>query len=259
MEAGDTERPVPQYPIESVDRTLRLLSLLAERSELKLSEVRAHLGIGQSTAHRLLAMLVYRGFAVQDPASRTYRIGPAMIEIGRTADDGVDLVREVRPVLAWLSQESGETVHLGVLDRSQVHYLDVIESSLILRVTGRVGQTRPAHATSIGKAMLAVSDDDEVRSLYRGGVLPSQTAHTITDLDSLLAELGRTRSRGYGRNRGEMEPGVCSVAVAIVAPTRRLLGGLSIAAPQARWSAAVERAHVELLRTAAEKVAVTTP
>ncbi|MBB5159436.1 IclR family transcriptional regulator [Saccharopolyspora phatthalungensis] len=242
-----------------MDRTLLLLRFLAERSELKLSEVRAHLGVGQSTAHRLLAMLVYRGFAVQDPASRTYRAGPALFEIGRTVGDGFDLVREVRPVLAWLAEKCGETVHLGVLDGTQVRYLDVIESLSPLRVTGRTGQSRPAHATSIGKAMLATADDDHVRSLYLGGELPSQTARTITDLDALIAELSRTRARGYGRNRGEMEVGVCSIGIGIVHPARGLLGGLSIAAPEARWSAAIEKGHVGVLRAAAAQVVTAVP
>ena len=259
MREGDATRPVPQYPIESVDRTLLVLRFLAERSELKLSEVREHLGIGQSTAHRLLAMLVYRGYAVQDPVSRTYRAGPVLFEIGRAAAGGFDLVREARPVLEWLGEQSGETVHLGVLDGSRVRYLDVIESASTLRVASRVGQARPAHATSIGKAMLAAADDAHVRSLYPAGALAAQTARTITDLDELLAELRRTRARGHGRNRGEMESGVCSIGVAVVHPARGLLGGLSIAAPTARWGTAVEKVHVGLLRTAAARLASAVP
>jgi DNA-binding IclR family transcriptional regulator len=259
MQDGEATRPVPQYPIESVDRTLLLLRFLAERSELKLSEVREHLDIGQSTAHRLLAMLVYRGFAVQDPVSRTYRAGPVLFEIGRAATVGFDLVREARPVLAWLAEQSGETVHLGVLDGSQVRYLDVIESASTLRVAGRVGQARPAHATSIGKAMLAATGDAHARGLYPAGVLAAQTARTITDLDELVAELRRTRARGYGRNREEMESGVCSIGIGVVHPTRGLLGGLSIAAPRARWGVEVEKAHVTLLREAASRLVASVP
>jgi DNA-binding IclR family transcriptional regulator len=259
VQEGDATRAVPQYPIESVDRTLLLLRFLVDRSELKLSEVREHLDIGQSTAHRLLAMLVYRGFAVQDPVSRTYRAGPALFEIGRAAVDGFDLVREARPVLEWLAEQSGETVHLGVLDGGRVRYLDVIESVSTLRVASRVGQARPAHATSIGKAMLAAADDAHVRGLYPAGVLAPQTARTITDLEELLAELRRTRTRGYGRNREEMESGVCSIGVAVVHPARGLMGGLSIAAPQARWGIAVEKVHVSLLQTAAARLATAVP
>ncbi|MER5674221.1 IclR family transcriptional regulator [Pseudonocardia alni] len=241
---------VPRYPLESVDRTLSLLRLLADRREVSLADVRGHLGVGQSTAHRLLAMLVYRGFAVQDPGTRRYRPGPAFAELGRAADAGLDLVGTARPHLVALAGETGETVHLGALVRTEVHYLDVLESASTLRVASRAGQTRPAHATSIGKAMLAALDDDAVRALYPGGRLPARTARTVTELDALLAELRRSRTRGYARNRGEVESGVCSVGVAISHPTRGLLGGLSVATPEARWSAAIEREHVAALQRA---------
>ena len=254
MQEGVPGRPVPQYPIESVDRTLLLLEFLGRRPELKLSEVRAHLGIGQSTAHRLMAMLVYRGFAVQDPDTRTYRAGPALFTIARSAVGVVDLGRSVRPVLEWLAAESGETAHFGVLSGTDVRYVDVIESTAALRVTGRVGRLNPAHATSLGLAMLATVDDAHVRELYGGRELRTPTARSIGDLGALLAELGRVRVRGWARNRGGMESGVCSVGLAVVHPSRGLVGGISIATPQARSTTTVEKTHAELLRTATSRV-----
>ncbi|MEJ2866347.1 IclR family transcriptional regulator [Actinomycetospora sp. OC33-EN08] len=250
MQTGADDGAVPRYPLESVDRTLTLLRQLADQREVALADVRVHLGVGQSTAHRLLAMLVYRGFAVQDPVSRRYRPGPAFADLGRAAGATLDLVGVVRPVLVRLAAETGETVHLGELVGTDVRYLDVIESAATLRVASRSGQTRPAHATSIGKAMLATLDDDALRTAYPDGVPAARTSRTTTELDALLAELRRVRSRGHGRNRGEVEAGVCSVGVALVHPDRGLLGGLSVAAPEARWSAAVEREHVAALRHA---------
>jgi IclR family transcriptional regulator, acetate operon repressor len=256
---GADDQAAPRYPLESVDRTLMLLRQLADRREVSLAEVRAHLEVGQSTAHRLLAMLVYRGFAVQDPVSRRYRPGPVFADLGRAAGAELDLVGVVRPVLVSLAADTGETVHLGELVRTDVRYVDVIESASTLRVASRVGQTRDAHATSVGKAMLATLDDDAVRAAYPGGVLPARTSRTLTDLDALLAELRRVRSRGYGRNRGEVEPGVCSIGVAIVHPGRGLLGGLSVATPEARWSSALEREHVAALHAAVAAVVEAIP
>ncbi|MDL5159057.1 IclR family transcriptional regulator [Actinomycetospora termitidis] len=259
MQTGPDDGAAPRYPLESVDRTLTLLRQLADRREVALAEVRAHLGVGQSTAHRLLAMLVYRGFAVQDPVSRKYRPGPAFADLGRAAEPSFDLVEVVRPVLVALAAETGETVHLGELVGTDVRYLDVIESASTLRVASRAGQTRPAHATSIGKAMLATHDDEAVRALYPDGIPAAGTSRAVTDVDALLAELRRVRSRGSGRNRGEVESGVSSVGVAIGHPAHGLLGGLSVAAPEARWSAAIERDHVAALRTAAERVLARVP
>lgn len=254
MPGSAQEPPVPQYPIESVDRTLSVLRHLARHPELRLADVRSHLDVGQSTAHRLMAMLVYRGFAVQDPETRAYRPGPALAEIGRSVVDRFDIVEVARPVLDLLAEESGETAHLGLLSGTSVRYLDVAESAATLRVTGRVGRLGPAHATSLGKAMLATHDDRRVRELYAGVTLFSQTPDTETDLERLLAELGRVRARGWARNRGEMEPGVCSVGVGVALPAHDLLCGLSIATPQVRSQPAVERKHAELLRAGAARL-----
>lgn len=244
---------IPQYPIESVDRTLRLLAHLAECSELKLSEVRTYLEVGQSTAHRLMAMLVYRGFAVQDPETRVYRVGPALFEIARAGGD-FDIGRSTRPILEWLAGQSGETAHFGVLTGTEVRYIDVVESTSVLRVTGRVGQLNPAHATSLGKAMLSTLHDAAVRELYAGCEMTAPTERSITNLDRLLRDLASTRSRGWARNREEMQAGVCSVGVAVVHPARDILGGFSIATPQARSTRALEKVHAELLQGAATRL-----
>jgi len=246
-------QPAPQYPIESVDRTLLLLTYLAQRSELKLSEVRTHLAIGQSTAHRLMAMLVYRGFALQDPQTRVYRAGPALFDIARAAGS-FDIARNARPILEWLVSESGETAHFGVLSGTEVRYIDVVESVSVLRVTGRVGQLNPAHTTSLGKAMLATFDDAYVRELYANAEMAAPTKQSIADLDRLLSELAFTRTRGWARNRGEMQSGICSVGAAVVHADNGLLGAFSIATPQARSTAALEKAHAELLQRAARRL-----
>ena len=257
--ATATERPAPQYPIESVDRTLQLLELLSREREVKLSAVRDQLGIGQSTAHRLMAMFVYRGFAVQNQQNLAYRAGPTLFQIGRSAIGAHDVVAHARPALQWLAEHSGETAHLAVLAGTEVRYLDVIECSAPLRVTGRVGQIGPAHATSIGKAMLATLDDDELRRRYTRQPIPQITPRTVTALPDLLADITRTRSRGWSRNREEMHSGVCSVGLAVVHPTHGLLCGLSIACPKARSNPATERAHAALLRIAADQLLALIP
>lgn len=254
MEETDTERHAPPYPIESVDRALALLRMLAERPEVKLSEVRAQLEVGQSTAHRLLAMFVYRGFAVQNPETRTYRAGPALLGLSREHDARLDVARVIRPALSWLARETGETTHFGVLDGVEVRYLEVVESAQVLRVSGRKDQYRPAHATSIGRAMLATESDEMVRTSYRGSELRVHTDGGTKSIETLLDELHRTRRRGYARNRGDVEPGVCSVGVAVVSPQGDLLGGMSVAAPEYRWSTSIEKAHVGLLQQLATEL-----
>jgi DNA-binding IclR family transcriptional regulator len=251
--ASPEERRAPQYPIEAVERTLRALTLLGDHTEVRLSDVRAHLEVGQSTAHRLMAMLVFHGFAIQDPASRMYRAGSALADLGMRALR-TDLWRVARPALMSLAASSGETVHLGRLEGTAIRYLDAVESDAMLRIGSRVGRRMPAHATSIGKAMLAEFRDDELRELYPRETLDAVTDRTTTDREALLAELARVRERGWARNEEGAERGVCSVGLAVVHPVRGLLGALSIATPSARTNAGTEEKHAALLREGARTV-----
>lgn len=248
-------RPQPQYPVEAVDRALRLLGLFREQPELRLSVVRERLGVGQSTAHRLMAMMVYHGFAVQDPRTRVYRAGPVLFEVGLAVVRNLDLRAVGRPILTRLAGETGETVHLGTLEGASVRYIDCVESPSVLRVGSRVGQFSPAHATSLGKAMLAAMPLDAVRAVFPAPQLPAATSKTIGTFDDLLAELDRVRARGYARNVEEMVDGVCSVGVAVVHPVRGVVGALSVAAPVTRASTEQLHAHAQRLLAAAEELA----
>lgn len=251
----NTGRPLPQYPVEAVDRALRLLALFREQPELRLSVVRERLGVGQSTAHRLMAMMVYHGFALQDPRTRVYRAGPVLYEVGLAVVRNLDLRAVGHPILVRLAQETGETVHLGTLEGASVRYVDCVESASVLRVGSRVGQFSPAHATSLGKAMLAAMPLEAVHAIFPSPQLPAATAKTIGTLTDLLAELDRVRARGYARNNEEMVDGVCSVGVAVVHPVRGMVGALSVAAPVTRASAEQLHAHAQRLADGARELA----
>lgn len=251
----NVERPVPQYPIEAVDRALRLLGLFRERPQVRLSEVREFLDVGQSTAHRLMAMMVYHGFATQDPESRVYRAGPTLFEIGLAVVGSFDLRTVGRPILEQLAAECGETVHLGALEGASVRYVDCVESKRALRVGSRVGSLSPAHATSMGKAILAALPAEAVRAIYVSPRLPKVTAKTLTRLSDLEKALATVRERGYAVNVGEMEDGVCSVGAAVVHELHGVIGAISIAAPATRASEAWFEDQTDILLAATTRLA----
>jgi IclR family acetate operon transcriptional repressor len=246
-----TGPPRPQYPIESVDNALRLLLMFADRGEIRLSEAREALGVAQSTAHRLMAMLAYHDFVRQDPGSRAYRAGPALIDVGLSVVRAMDIRAIARPFLEDLMQQVGETVHLATLEGPGARFLDAVESEHALRVAGRTGRVLPAHATSVGKAMLAALPDAEIDRIYPSETLPAQTTRTITAKSALRTELARVRKRGYASNAGESEDGVSSIGVAVVNSSGRPVAAVSVAAPVSRMSAAMARqAAVPLAETA---------
>ena len=217
-------RKRPDYPLQSVDNALRLIVLLRERGPLRLSEVADQLGISRSTAHRLLAMLEYHGFAGQDPATRAYVAGAGRVDMRALA----------RPALERLCVEVEETVRLVVLREASVEFLDSAETSRGLRVGSRVGVRMPAHCTAAGKAILAQLSPEELHRRYASGRLERMTPRSLQSLKRLEAELGEVRERGYATNFAESEADVAAVAVAIPGDLGGDRASITVSAPITR-------------------------
>jgi IclR family acetate operon transcriptional repressor len=246
----------PQYPIESVGNALRLILMFRESPEIRLSTARDELGVAQSTAHRLMAMLVYYGFVRQDPESRTYVAGQALLEVGLSVVRSMDIRTLAHDLLEELVAETHETAHLVQLEGTDVRFLDGVESDRALRVAGRTGRTLPAYATSVGKALLAHLSAEQLRALYPQEEFTEQlTARTLRTRTDLEKALKLVRRRGYATNASESEDGVSSVGVAVVHPTRGPVAALSLAAPVGRMPAARAREAAEQLKQAAERLA----
>jgi len=242
----------PTYPIESVDNVLRLLILLSERKQIRVSEAASELGTAVSTAHRLLAMLVHHGFAAQDPESKMYRVGQVLLRAGLLAARDLDVRTLIQPYVEQLRDETGETAHAAVLQGDQMLFIACAESPNALRVASRVGTIMWAHCTSIGKAWLACESDDFLRGLYPSPTLPALTDRSITSRAALMTELGAVRRAGFARNDGESEPGVGSVSAALRRRDGRPVVSISVSLPlvrmpDRRWDELVE----SLLKTKA--------
>ncbi|NEE04415.1 IclR family transcriptional regulator [Phytoactinopolyspora halotolerans] len=237
----------PPYPLASVDNALRLILLLRE-SELGVRDAADALGVARSTAHRLLAMLVYRGFAEQS-GDRRYRLGPVLTGAERASGlpaRYAQLRWVARPHMNALAARVRETVNLAVLAGSQVRFIDSVESTQMLHIGSRTGMSLPAARTSGGKALLAEMSDDDVRARF-------ETAADAVDVDALLGELRDVRRRGYGLNFEETEPGVRAVAVAVHAGDRAV-GALAVAAPAQRLTHRAIKSLVPELTGAAARV-----
>lgn len=219
----------------SVDNALWLLQLIGERRALRVAEAADLLGVARSTAHRLLTSLRRRGFVMQDRPNGAYRPGPALYEIGLAAVSRIDIRRVARPVLEYIREETDETISLAVLEGTTVRFLDCAESSRSVRVGNRTGVVRPAHASAVGKAILAGLSDAELDRRYPGGELPpGATDAALTDLAALRTELAEIRAQGYALNWEESAEGVCAVAVALRDTVGQPLAGLGLAAPSSR-------------------------
>lgn len=236
----------PTYLIESVDNALRLLLILHRDGSVRVSTAAEELQVARSTAHRLLAMLAYRGFVVQD-ADRSYLPG-AQLSLLASGATGVALPAVARPHLQALSKLVGETVNLMTLTGASVRFLESAEGTEVLRVGSRQGVSLPARLTSGGKVLLA--DLSEAELLRRHPELAADGP----ELAKLLKQLKLTRRRGYGFNGGETEPGVVAIAVGIRDGQANLIGALSIASPTVRYRGAQISTLLPPLRAAAEHI-----
>ncbi|MGV1007299.1 MAG: IclR family transcriptional regulator [Dermatophilaceae bacterium] len=238
--------------LESVDNALRLLTLVAGKAKLGVSEAALELGVAPSTAYRLLSTLRYRGFVIQG-SDRTYRAGPALEEMVSSRMSRTNLAAVALPRLEALRDETDETSHLMVLVGRQVRIIATVESAQVLRVGSRVGAMLPAHYTSGGRMLLAELSAQELDQFYPREGLPSagMTASTMT---SLRRDLTRCRKLGYAVNNGQTERGVYAIGV-LVRDVDGPVAALSVSVPTVRYRPENLPDTVEALVRAAEGVA----
>lgn len=218
-------------PVKSAYRTVELLELLADAPEpLTLAELQRRLSVPKSSLHGLLHTLVACGWL--DERHGGYAIGLSALRIGAAYLDHDPMVRFAAPMLAGLHRHLDETIHLARLDGSDVVYLASRESQHHLRVISRIGRRLPAHATALGKALLAARSTAEVDALLPE-TLTALTPDTVTDRQALHTELARTRLRGWAYEAGQNTPGLCCYAVAIPS-THPAVYALSCSVPMAR-------------------------
>jgi IclR family transcriptional regulator, acetate operon repressor len=239
----------PPYSIESVDNALRILQVLRDSGQVRVSDMAAELGIARSTAHRLLAMLVYRDFAVQ-AEDRSYRPGPAL-SAGPLRGEPAQRLRQVmRPYMEALCDQVAETVNLTVRLGAQSRFLHTVESAQLLRVGDRQGMVLPAWKTSGGKALLAELPDAQLTALLRGTGGRPPDGMTAAERRALVGELRLIRDQGYAENIEESESGVCAIGICVRDTAGDPVAALSVSAPSVRYNRDRARLFLHELRAA---------
>jgi IclR family transcriptional regulator, acetate operon repressor len=228
----------PPYPLASVDNALHLLQLLRDTGSLRLKDAAEELSVAPSTAHRLLAMLIYRGFAIQDE-NRRYLPGPAMGEGPAGMRSTRHLKELAQPHLELLASRVGETVNLMIRVGTKVRFLTSVEGSGILRVGDRQGAVLPAHRTSGGKAMLAELDASTLDKLFRSELNMADDRIPDSRYPAFLNELDLIRANGFAANYEGTEQGVSAIGVAVHDPLGLAIAALSVSTPTTRFASLV--------------------
>lgn len=245
---GDTGRGAAGG-VQSVDRAITVLQILARRGEAGVSEVAAEIDVHKSTAFRLLGALEVRGLVEQAGDRGRYRLGVGLLPLAGAVADRLDVTRQGRPVCERLAVEVGETVNVAVLQEQWVVNVDQARGPSTVSSHNWVGQLTPPHCTSSGKVLLAFADPQRpLPPLHRF------TPRTVTDPAALRAELATVRATGLARAVEEYEPGLNAVAAPVRDRFGAVAAAVSVSGPSYRLTAHRLDEVVPALRAGAAEI-----
>jgi IclR family transcriptional regulator, acetate operon repressor len=220
--------------VQSVDRAVTTMEILAREGWAGVSEIARELGIHKSTAYRLLATLERRGLVEQHDQTQQYRLGFALVAMAGSVRSSLDLVRAARPACDRLARTCHETVNLAVLEGPEVVNIEHVNHSGRRVSVDWLGSHTALHCTSSGKVFLAYADPELRAELLGDAPLERFTPATVTEPDTLQRELERARARGFATTSGEIEEGLNAVAAPVRAPDGEVVASISVSGPSYR-------------------------
>jgi len=221
--------------VRSLVKAVKVLELLAQATtDVDLGSLARQASIPKSTLVRLLGTLRNHGIVQQDPQTRRYRLGWALIHLGKAAERQLNLPLVIHPFLEQLARETGETASLAMRNGNHAYYIDQVLSESIIRGVPPIGSALDLHCTGVGKMLLSVLTDKEIEALLYECGLPQHTEKTITNATRLRKEVQLIRIQGYAIDDEEAERGGRCIAAPIYANEKKILAAISITAPTSR-------------------------
>ncbi len=239
MEDEISDKKTPYYRIGSLEKGLQTLELLVEKGALSVLETSKLLGFNRSATHRFIATLKDMGYVIQDSGGK-YRPSLRIHSLGLAVAERLESRSVARKYLTRLNEQFDETVNLGCLEGNEVVVLDMIKSQKALKYELPIGSRGVAHATGLGKVLLAYSDDETIRKCWVNSAPHIQkTPNTITSFEKLLDELRNIRSQGYAIDEEEWVEGIRCIATAIRDFRGHPVYAISISGPSMRMTKSV--------------------
>lgn len=228
-------QPADPYQLQSLDRAVALLELLGEsEAPLSLGDVCERMSLHKSTAHRALMVLERTGL-IERTAENRFRLGLKLYELGCRAVEQIDLRARVHPWFRRLCAQVGEAVHLGILQKTSVVYLDKVEpSNRRVWLASRIGSSNPVYCTAMGKAMLAFLPAEQLADILSRIRFVRLTPRTLCTPEALMRSLERVRRRGYAIDDEEVEAGVRCLGAPILNESGVPVAAVSVSGPASR-------------------------
>ena len=242
--------------LSSVATATRLLKAFSEdEDEIGISALARKLGIAKSTAHRLAATLVAEGMLEQARENGKYKLGIALFRLGALMRRRMTVSNEARPYLYELRAKTNESIHLAVLDGTEIMYVYNLESTQAIRMRSDIGVRKPAYCTAEGQAILAFEPPQVVDRVIAAGLTP-RTPNTIASPEKFIKALAAIRQRGCAIEDEESELGMVCIAAPIRNDTGDVVAAVGIAGPAARLTKKAVAAFIPHVIATADQVSV---
>ena len=242
-----------KYGAPSVKKAFAILNAISSSREgLGVSELAKKLKMAKSTVHGMTSALEELGAVMRNPATKKYKLGFTLLEIGRSAYSRIDLKTAARPVTEDLMKKTRTSIFLGILNWDHVTILDIVEARQDLNITAPVGSNIPLFAGAVGKVFLATMNEEQANRIIRSKGLPRFTDNSIVDTASYYKELNKVRENGYAVDDEEYIMGVRAVASPLIG-----LGQLRSAIWAVGFKASLDDSRMKALSGETHKAAKT--
>ena len=246
----------PSNLVQTIQRVSSILEELGKNPRgISIRDLSLKLKLPKGTTHRLLSSLNYYAYVRQDPNTRNYSLGLKLVELGNLLLSQLDLRQVAEPFLRDLADRTQETVHMVILDKNEIVYVDKIETDHHtggLRMASRIGVRNPAHSCAVGKVLLSHLSDQELDLLIKEKGLDKRTENTMTDPTQLKEHLKSVRKQGFAIDDEENEKGIRCVAAPIRNEEGKAVAAISLSGPAFRITKKVvqETLKKEVMETA---------
>ncbi len=239
----------------SLKKALQLLSCITKAKQpLGFSELVTQTKIPKATVHRILANLQQESLIRFDRISECYHAGYGLLELAQSTWENIEVRQLATDQLEQLSNLTGETIHLAVLDGGDIIYIDKIESNKNLRLYSSIGKKASAYCTGVGKAILAHLKATEQHAAIEQQSFQNFTKNTITNSKALVADLTQIKQQGYAIDNEEHEQGIYCIAAPIFDRNGIILAAISVTFPLFRTEKAQLKAYQPAIKQAASQI-----
>ncbi len=242
--------------VPALDKALTVLEeIAASRIGLSLPELVSRTGYAKSSIHCLLITFERRSYIHRNDRTGRYMFGTRLFNLANTTLIGLRLREQATPFLRALTQITGLTAHMAILDKGEAVLVSKSEPLDTLRLATWIGKRMDVHCTSLGKALLCALPEEEVQNIVKSHGMPRHNENTIASTRKLMQELQLCSKRGYCLDDEEDEIGLRCIGVPILDDGGRPMAAISVSGSTIQ----VSRENIEflshLLKDTAAKIA----